>query len=379
MPWERGSTYDDLLNRYARYVTKYQRPCVVFDGYRHGPSTKDTTHRRRASEGPGPTVRFNPTMTLTLTKAQFLANPENKQRFIDYLSVKLEANGCSCIHAEGDADLLIVEKAVEYAATCTTVVVGADTDLLVLLLYHASMDSKDIFFSPEPKKNAKGATVYDIKASKSCLGLDLCTNLLFGHALFGCDTTSRLHGTGKGVAVKLLRENEVFREQAEVFLSNNSTQNDIQAAGEKALLVLYKGKPTETLDQLRARLFSEKVLTTTSFVKPETMPPTSAAAKFHSLRTYHQVQAWKGNKLNPLEWGWDVRDGIMIPRKTDLLPAPQALLELIRCKCKSGCHTMRCSCRKVGLDCSAVCGECRGVSCTNSPQPDLTLDDELKD
>ena len=33
-----------------------------------------------------------------------------------------------------------------------TVLVGDDTDLLVLLCYHANLDSCDIFFRPEPKK-----------------------------------------------------------------------------------------------------------------------------------------------------------------------------------------------------------------------------------
>ena len=29
-------------------------------------------------------------------------------------------------------------------------------------------------------------------------------------------------------------------------------------------------------------------------VSPESLPPTSAAASFHSLRVYHQVQVWRG-------------------------------------------------------------------------------------
>ena len=61
-------------------------------------------------------------------------------------------------HAPGDADLLIVKKAVESAAIVNT---GDDTDLLILLCYHASFDSQRIFFQSEPiaKKFTKNSEV----------------------------------------------------------------------------------------------------------------------------------------------------------------------------------------------------------------------------
>lgn len=52
--------------------------------------------------------------------------------------------------------------------------------------------------------------------------------------------------------------------------------------------------------------FHEKVATNNSHIHPKTLPPTSAAAKYHSLRVYFQVNEWKGRgtELNPLDWGW---------------------------------------------------------------------------
>ncbi|XP_031550004.1 2'-5'-oligoadenylate synthase 3-like [Actinia tenebrosa] len=41
-------------------------------------------------------------------------------------------------------------------------------------------------------------------------------------------------------------------------------------------------------------------------VQPESLPPTYAAACFHSLSVYHQVQHWKGTNLPPQEWGWEM-------------------------------------------------------------------------
>ena len=78
-------------------------------------------------------------MNLTESKDLFLAHSTNKQQFIDYLGKALCQSGCQVFHAKEDADLLIVQKAVEAAKTTKTVLVGDDTDLLVLLLYYAEL------------------------------------------------------------------------------------------------------------------------------------------------------------------------------------------------------------------------------------------------
>ena len=54
-------------------------------------------------------------MNVTLKKDDFLANPKNKQRFINILSRFLQEDNCPTYHAEGDADVLIVKTAVESA------------------------------------------------------------------------------------------------------------------------------------------------------------------------------------------------------------------------------------------------------------------------
>ena len=74
-------------------------------------------------------------------------------------------------------------------------------------------------------------------------------------------------------------------------------------------------------------------------------------------------------QLDPRQWGWRVRemDGKMFPVLTDQPPAPSRLLTLVKCNCKGDCDNRRCTCKKHGLQCSQMCGECRGVSCLNSP------------
>ena len=76
------------------------------------------------------------------------------------LGDQLENSKCKVHHASGDADLLIVQKAVESAAMVNTVLVGDDIDLLILLCYHASLDSHSILFRPEPKNTTKNPRLW---------------------------------------------------------------------------------------------------------------------------------------------------------------------------------------------------------------------------
>ena len=118
-------------------------------------------------------------MQLTMSKAKFLANKTNKQQFIKMLGDQLEMNNCKVHYAPGDADLLIVQKSVEFATMSTTILVGDDTDLLILLCYHSSLHSHRVFFQPEPKKSSKNPHVWNIQVVKEQLGPEICTHMLF--------------------------------------------------------------------------------------------------------------------------------------------------------------------------------------------------------
>ena len=102
------------------------------------------------------------------------------------------------------------------------------------------------------------------------------------------------------------------------------------------------------------------------------LPPTSAAAFQHLCHVYYQVQVWLGNKLDPENWGWAMKDNILEPIQTLLPPAPEKLLNKIFCNCKKGCNN-NCGFWKVGLFCSQICSNCQGQSCSNA---ELNMIDE---
>ena len=69
----------------------------------------------------------------------FLSNKENKPTLIHLIANQLKKRKCDVIHAEGDADLDIVKTTISASSEKTTTLIGEDTDLLVLLLYYASL------------------------------------------------------------------------------------------------------------------------------------------------------------------------------------------------------------------------------------------------
>ena len=126
--------------------------------------------------------------------------------------------------------------------------IGDDTDLLVLLIFHADLNSHDIFFASE-RKNAKNR-VWNIKEVKSGLGPFVCKHVLFLHAFSGCDTTSRLYGIGKGTIFKKFLQSQAIQQAAAIF--DIPHQHKL---GEKALAAIYSGKKTDSLNNLQYKKF----------------------------------------------------------------------------------------------------------------------------
>ena len=62
------------------------------------------------------------------------------------------------------------------------------------------------------------------------------------HVLLGCDTRSWLFGIGKAAVLKKFRTNKALQETAKVFDSVSASAEEIQLAGEKTLVIMYKRK-----------------------------------------------------------------------------------------------------------------------------------------
>ena len=61
------------------------------------------------------------------------------------LSESLCQHQCEMHHADGDADLLIVKTTVQSARNKTTLLIGDETDLLILLLIQTNANTHDLY------------------------------------------------------------------------------------------------------------------------------------------------------------------------------------------------------------------------------------------
>ena len=106
-------------------------------------------------KGISPRIEFEPDILFPGKKDVFVSNTENKQRTTNVISTELKKAGCYVFHWHDDANVDIVELAVESSLECPRTVTGEDTDLLVLLLYHADVNSKPLYFKSSKKSKKK--------------------------------------------------------------------------------------------------------------------------------------------------------------------------------------------------------------------------------
>ena len=298
-------------------------------------------------------------MTIQTHQQQFLANANNKARFISMLTDKLEAANILVQQASNDADVLIIETALKNLSTCETVVVGEDIDLLLLI---ARTPSNKVIYFLKPGKSQMETKIY---SSQSIIAMPKCQDhILFLHAVTGCDTTSSFFRKGKTKIFKLFEKRPDLVECAEVFSKIDSSPDIIIASGIKFILAIYGASQNiNSIDSYRYLSFVKNTRKNKS-VQLACLPPTSASAHQHVYRVYYQVQVWLGNNMDPEKWGWTLKENCLKPIPTLLPPAPENLLNTIFCNCKKGCNN-NCGCRKVGLFCTQVCSSCQGQSCHN--------------
>lgn len=357
---------------------------VVFDGYDSGPTIKDDEHRRRTQKvgRTSPEVSFHDNMLIVSSQQSFLSNAANKARFIDCLKLSLGAAGCQITQASGDADTLIVSTALQIAADekNAVAVVADDTDILVMLAYHLTPAMSNVYFVSEAQKAAEHRHV-SIASAQNNIGLSACHQLLVVHALAGCDSTSAIYGRGKGTVLRKLTKSNTMP-HTDVMQRTDATVDAVVTAGMELMLLLFDGKAGDSLNKLRHSTYCRLAATSLSRPQPEKLPPTERAAYFHILCVHLQAVRWKNLNdcdLDPLAWGWKLTDGQYMPIMTDLAAAPDDILNIVRCKCKTSCVSHLCSCRKNSLMCVSACSNCHG-DCTNgetvSTYSDISEDSE---
>ena len=179
---------------------------VVFNGYSNYKKYIKAMEQLRRTAALSKTYKvcFGEDMVVPITQEKFLSNRNNKKKLINMLIEKLQAVNITTKQARDDADVLIVETAIdESKRQKTAVIIGEDIDLLVILIGRTISHQHEIFF----KKVGKGNVKTEIYSSKSFDKYPRSKkHILFLHAISGCDLTYALFRKGKKSFVKTLEK-----------------------------------------------------------------------------------------------------------------------------------------------------------------------------
>ena len=115
---------------------------VVYDGYGSSLSDKAAEQQRRDTQSISADILFECDMKTTITHKAFLANGKNKGRLMGKLIIELPRAGVLVKQDPAEADHRMVSTALTLAHTerKSVVVVGTDTDLLVMFISQSSSD-----------------------------------------------------------------------------------------------------------------------------------------------------------------------------------------------------------------------------------------------
>lgn len=95
-------------------------------------------------------------MVVPITQEKNLLNQNNNKKLINMLVEILQAVNITTTHARDDADVLIIETAIdECKRQKTAVIIGEDIDLLVILIGRTLSHHQKKFFNNVVKGNLK--------------------------------------------------------------------------------------------------------------------------------------------------------------------------------------------------------------------------------
>jgi hypothetical protein len=149
----------------------------------------------------------------------------------------------------------------------------------------------------------------------------------------------------------------------------NTPREEVTKCGLQLMSLIYDGKPEDCLNRKRYNTYCKMSLSASNRPEPHKLPPTKRAAEHHILRVHHQAVVWthlSSDIIDPKTWGWKLSNNLFEPIMSDQPIAPDKILNVVRCSCKSGCTSTRlCSCRRNGLKCVSACSNCQ-ENCTNN-------------
>jgi len=236
-------------------------------------------------------------------------------------------------------------------------------------------EARMVFFSPDTDVLVLAAAHYDMLCNHtaicmvsgtleiepiwSALGWDKAAALPVFHAFTVADNVGRFSGVGKTKWFQQYMEvdKDIISALMKLTEEGNLTQEVKDAlANFVCLMHCPKGIHITSIPDRRWHLFCKHL------AENSKLPPTVGALEEHiecvrvQSRLSCQATVMWQHLFDPLKHGYYQNDhGEILPTTTNVPPAPQAIVELIRCQCKAHCTTQKCSCRRHNLACTDLC------------------------
>ena len=149
--------------------------------------------------------------------------------------------------------------------------------------------------------------------------------------------------------------------------------------------------PELSMTECRQRLWAQMTGKRGCPPKLSNIPPTTEGHLQNTLRAHRQLYHWYALKdidppeIEAVDYGYesDPVNKILLPRPLaeGVKPAPDDILDRIRCRCSSAepCKTSNCKCHKSGKACTMFCGCSDDDSCCNPYKRIRNQDDESED
>ena len=265
--------------------------------------------------------------------------------------------------------------------------VSADTDVFVLLCSNLAKNnwySANLYMDTFTEDNKLINVNKSVHNNKETI-----PSLIVMHALSGCDSVPMMFGIGKAKALKTLK-NVPLKSIGDI----NADLEEVMNEGFTFVANCYGQKDTNS-SKNRQTIWMKKTDDANKSSKPPTLkslPPTNEALEMNIKRAHYAVAMWSNAlsghppELDPCNFGWEKSDKnmslrpIMLPAGTEV--APEQVLQMTRCKCASSqCRTNRCSCVRVGLNCTEFCScqECANRRDTQDSDDESEDDNNIID
>lgn len=238
----------------------------------------------------------------------------------------------------------------------SVIITAEDTDVMVLCLGMCHKISSHLF----QKCGTKNRTRFlDITTLRSTLGGSVCDSLIGMHAFTGCDTVSAFAGRGKMTTLKQVKTNKTYQDAFQELGRSWEVSSELFEKLQEITCHMYlPSTHTNNVNKLRYELFCAR----RGEVESSQLPPCKDCLFMHALRANYQAAIWRRSLesqpfvANPTDYGWmRDEDGKLVVNWMRGVPAPDAVIQLLSCKCVRSCKLPQCTCLSNGLKCTDMC------------------------